>query len=183
MFVQAVDGRLYENPIIASIATDKVKYYIKIEDMERPIINIDDFSGKLTVSSSRRWALRVFNVLGMKAKLPQKALTTDYAPHLSVTWEFELLRPIPVPNGYNSVVNYPRADAAFMAWEMEFDKRIIVDFVEFDKYNSILVAFILGKDVIAKHLTNDQLKFIKKNLERELITTDRLSETIKLKRN
>ena len=188
MFVQANDGKLYENPIIepyfvgnrnSSGNSINGSYYIKITDMERPMIVVS--GARLTVQSSRRRVLKILKTLGIKAKVDTKALATDYLPSISVTWEFDLLGPICMPKGYDSVIDYPRSDSKFLAWEMTFANSVIINFLDKDKYHSILIAFMLGKEVLESRLTPEQRTLIKKSIEKQIVSRDPLVQTIKLK--
>lgn len=63
MLIQAVDGLLYENPIVHEGSSD---FYFCVPDMEMPRIVVIRKSKRMTHASARRVATRGFKVLGLK---------------------------------------------------------------------------------------------------------------------
>lgn len=165
MYIQAQNGIFYENPIIDD-SLGQNRYAVKIVDMEDPVITINDWTEKMTIPSSRRWALKILKMLGIKAKVPEKADSSEYLPRLSVNWTFELLGPIPKPDGYTNMSIDPPLEKGFMAWTLDFPIKLLLDIMFDGKTNRIINQFLFGKTVLSQEETEQLKKIIDKHLPR-----------------
>ncbi len=166
MFVQAQDNLLYENPIIAGDG-----FYIKIEDMERPEIAIK-YSPTSTRESSRELAYKRLRELGIKSRLDVYGDEDLFAfpPHWSplvkgAKWNFDLKSKIPIPDSYKSKTAYPAVGSNYIAWELQFAMKDILDYLERGIPNFVLIEFVSGQNPLSDEINHRKIKnVIKKEI-------------------
>lgn len=168
MFIQATDKKLYEDPII--YGTD---FFIQAIGIEAPEIVIK-YSPTSTLTSSRKLAYKKLGDLGIKAKLASEgdedvfAFPPKWSGLLSgAKWNLQFTDMIPVPQNYKSKIDYPSANARFLAWEMEFPMQVVVDFLDHEKLSVILSNFLLGYNAIPP-LDRKTAQKLKRSLEQQV---------------
>ncbi len=181
MFIQAVDDKLYEDPIIYGEG-----FYIKAEGIEYPEIVIK-YSPTSTLESSRRLAYNKLRELGVKGVLATEGDEDVFVfPPTwrgllpGAKWTVLFKDKIPVPNEFKSKIDYPTSSCKFLAWELEFPMQEVLDFLDQKKFYSILASFVLGKEVVPP-LDMTTARKLKKNLEKQIIAAT-AGHIIKLKR-
>lgn len=171
MFVQAVNNKLYMDPII-----EGPNYYIKSEEMEDFEIVLREGNVLTTLKSSRDMAMERFRELGMKVKVADAKTGEEdvfaFPPtwkglHRGFKWMFQLKDKMPVPTSYRACVDYPTSDCKFMAWELVFDMAVVLAYLDRGIYDSILLSFLAGKELFPP-LDKRVDKKLRKSLEQQL---------------
>ena len=124
--------------------------------MEIPEIVVKYRSVKSTPESCRRYALKKLKELNIKAWIWKEGLNGhglyvfNCGPVLTKghSWNIDLRWKIPIPHSFNSVVDYPRPDYWFMAWELDFPVKVVHDYLDIGRFDSILTSFLLGREII-----------------------------------
>lgn len=169
MLVQAVDNRLYEDPIIEGDG-----FFIRAESIEDPEIVIR-YSPTTTLASSRDLAYKRFRELGIKVKMDDSCNDEDlfaFPPKWDKLtkgsrWTFQLKDKIPIPHSFKTVVDYPSTSSKFIAWELEFPLQEVLDFLDKKKFQPLLFCFLIGHQ-IHPPLTVKMQKTLISNLEDQL---------------
>jgi hypothetical protein len=129
IFIQATDVMYYGDPIIMG-----VDYHISFED-GIPHIIVQKFRNT-TFQSARKRATNILKKMGR--------VTPQDPRHVGgLEFEFELLQPIPVPGNYVAVVKRPRADSAFIGWQMDFHYKDVMEVFGKGDYDPLLHVFLL----------------------------------------
>lgn len=181
MFIQAIDNKLYEDPVIHGEG-----FYVKAEGIEYPEIVIK-YSPTSTLDSSRRLAyakLRDINLKGILASEGDEDVFV-FPPTWrgllpGAKWTILFKDKIPVPHEFKSKIDYPTSSCKFLAWELEFPMQEVLDFLDQKKFYSILSSFLLGKEIVPP-LDKGTARKLKNTLEKQLKDAA-ASTTIKLKR-
>ncbi len=170
MFVQALDDRLYKDPIIEGDG-----FFIRFCDQEDPEIVIK-YSPTSTLKSSRDLCYKRFAELEMRVRInnPNEGDEDQFSfPPLwrglskGARWTFKPLAPIPVPMHYTAVIDYPSPDRRFIAWKLSFDMKDVLDFLDKNIFHNILVSFIVGREKFPP-LDPKEARAIKKKIEQQI---------------
>lgn len=146
IFVQAVDDKLYKNPVIRG-----PEFYINFQEMEVPSIVIQITKKMKDKESTRRVATKRLRESRIKAKINGDGVIDSF-PHLhgdklvdGVAWPFRLQSKIPIPQEYEAVVFYPSINCRFIAWDLPFPYATLYYFVKNKKLDNFLMKFLIGK--------------------------------------
>jgi hypothetical protein len=147
IFVEAVDGFHYQNPILF-----KDDWYLCFGDTPEIVVRVFK---RTTTSSGLTRAGKVLRQAGVKFKFPEYKSVTEEQRLFPPKWDkmfkvlsipIELLGPIPVPQEYAAKVNSPSSDCTYYSWTMEFKTVDVADpFLPNGHANTRLCAFVMGE--------------------------------------
>lgn len=182
MFVQAIDGKLYEDSIYEGDG-----FYWKCEGIEQPEIVIK-YSPTSTLSSSRQLAIKRFKELGMSVRLNSIDTGEEFLYPFPPDWKgvfkgckwgFDFNGPIAIPHSYKCKVDYPTTDVKFLAWTLPFPMKTVLDYTEKNKFNSLLISFMVGYEVVDySQLTSKIYNKINKNINDQLMNLSGIGREI-----
>lgn len=167
-FVQAVDDKYYQNPII--FGEDA---YVCFDDEDDPEIIIKHEKGR-SKQESAQIANERMEAFGIKGRILRstygrasgRLFPPDWQFHEAVYFDFDIDQPIPIPTQYDCVVDYPSMECRFYSWTMEFDTETIVNFLTDEGHDKYLMGFMLGKPHYMVQ-PGKALKIVKKELLRQ----------------
>lgn len=133
LFVQAEDVKYYVDPLIQGD-----DWHIHFDDNE-PHIVIKKFPNTTFISGRKR----AQNVLGKLGRVEPRE--PRHTGPKGLEFDFELLKPIPIPSGSIACVTRPRADSVFLGWEMDFETEdVLAVFTKNKDYDPLLGVFLLN---------------------------------------
>lgn len=139
VYVQAIDGLLYKNPLIYGEG-----WFICFDDDEPPEIVMKKFHNT-TVEAARRRADLLLREAGMGFELHKdtsmksgRSFPPTWKPKDAASIFFTLLSPIPIPRSYGGVrISPAKVDASMYIFWHDFDTRAVLETIlglEFDNF-------------------------------------------------
>jgi len=201
MLIQAIDDKLYKNPVIYLEYPDS--YYrnhlltvehsmggcVRVNDADTLICLINNQIDKKLINGMLESVDLICKPIGLSKLLKRDCvlylLPPDYRKMCKV-WEFEikLNGPIPIPNEYEYVTDLPDVKDNYLAWKLPFTLGQIKHFVENPDEIRLIHQFLLNTTIFedmgraARRVRGKLFKQFPKL--KEQLKHDRLSDVIYL---
>ncbi len=142
MWVQAIDGKFYRDPVIIL----KDVFFHCEDDLPEVACRLHDY----TPARAKIAMLNEIKAAGLNLKIGKRNMHEDFWPGtmdtcLYHTWDVDILGPIPVPaEGFG--IAEPMYDERVIGFETQFDTTVIVDALLGIEQDSGLTKALFGRD-------------------------------------